>query len=249
MILPTTSHLMNFVTIGPWEFNGFDVVVLIILTISMLYAASRGLLREVISIAALLVAATITLFVWGQFRFAAQDFISPPWLADGALVLGVFAIAYLIMVMIMSKVGKSIAGRESGFIDRVLGAVFGIARGLIIAALGVMLLTASNRASAEAQEYKALLESQGIYDQVLEQMPKSMREQMESEPKPVPDMLENSVFYPMLDKIGAAIRALPFAKMKSYADRIKDGDLDGLSEDILNKAEEAAESVGEKVEP
>ncbi len=228
-----TAQLMQLVTIGPWELNGFDVVVLIILLISMLYAASRGLLREVISIGALLVAAVLTLFLWGQFRFAAQDFISPPWLADGALLVGTFFITYLIMVMIMSKIGKAIAGKESGFIDRILGAGFGIARGLIIAALGVMLLTAGNRASTEAQDYKKTLIEQGIYNEVLNKMPKSMREQMESDPKPVPDMLADSTFYPLLDRIGAGLRALPFAKVKTYAERIKDGDIDGLSEDLL----------------
>ena len=228
-----TAKISQLVSIGPWDFNGFDVVVLIILLVSMLYAASRGFLREVISIAALLVAAIITLFVWGRFRFAAQDFISPSWLADGALLVGVFFVAYLIMVLIMSKVGKSIAGKESGLIDRLLGAGFGIARGLIIAALGVLVLTAGNRAAAEAQSYKKGLIEQGIYDEVLQKMPKSMREQMESDPKPLPDMLANSTFYPLLERIGAGLRALPFAKVKTYAERIKDGDIDGLSEEIL----------------
>ena len=228
-----TAQTLHFISIGPWDFNGFDVVVLIILLISMLYAASRGFLREVISIAALLVATIVTLFVWGQYRFAAQDLISPAWLADGALLIGVFFIAYLIMVMIMSKIGKSIAGRESGLIDRLLGAGFGIARGLIIAALGVLVLTAGNRATAEAQNYKKSLIEQGIYNEVLSKMPKSMRDQMESDPKPVPDMLLNSTFYPLLNKIGAGLRALPFAKVKTYAERIKDGDIDGITEDIL----------------
>lgn len=232
-----TAQSLQLVSIGPWDFNGFDVVVLVILLISMLYAASRGLLREIISIAALLVAAIATLFVWGQFRFAAQDFISPPWLADGALLIGVFFIAYLVMVLIMSKIGKSIAGKEPGFIDRVLGAGFGIARGLIIAALGVLVLTASNRASAEAQEYKKTLLEQGIYNQVLENMPKSIRDQMEAEPKPLPDMLANSTLYPLLASIGNGLKALPFAKAKTYAERIKDGDLQGLSEDILESGQ------------
>jgi len=230
-----TAQLLQLVSIGPWELNGFDVVVLLILLISLLYAASRGLLREVISIGALLVAAIVTLFVWGRFRFAAQDFISPAWLADGALLVGVFFIVYLIMVLIMSKIGKTIAGKETGFFDRILGAAFGIARGLIIAALGVMVLTAGNRAAAEAQEYKQSLIRQGIYEQVLSKMPKSMRDQMESDPKPLPDMLANSTFYPLLDRIGAGLRALPFAKVKTYAERIKDGDIDGLTEDLMEQ--------------
>lgn len=203
----------------------------------MLYAASRGFLREVISIAALLVAAIVTLFVWGQYRFAAQDFISPAWLADGALLVGVFFVAYLIMVLIMSKIGKSIAGKESGLLDRLLGAGFGVARGLIIASLGVLVLTAGNRATAEAQNYKKSLIEQGIYNEVLSKMPKSMRDQMESDPKPIPDMLLNSTFYPLLNKIGAALRALPFAKVKTYAERIKDGDIDGITEDILESGQ------------
>lgn len=229
-----TARVANLVTIGSFDLNGFDVVVLIILLISLLYAASRGLVREVISILALLLAAIITLFVWGQYRFAMQDFISPAWLADVALLIGVGALSYLIMVLIFSKISKTIAGRESGFFDRALGAVFGIARGLIIASLFVLVLTAGNRAGNEARAYKEDLQRQGIYDQVAERMPKSMRDQMESKPKELPAMLTNSTFYPLLDKIGDGLRGLPFARMKSYADRIQDGDLEGLSEDILD---------------
>lgn len=228
-----TAQLFQLVTIGPWDLNGFDVVVLIVLLISMLYAASRGLLREVISIASLLFAAVVTLFAWGQFRFAAQEFISIPWLADGALLIGVFFITYLIMALIMSKIGKSIAGKESGFIDRILGAAFGIARGLIIASLGVIALTTGNRAAAEAQSYKKSLIEQGIYNEVLQKMPKVMRDQMEGDIKPLPEMLTDSTFYPLLDKIGNGLRALPFAKVKTYAERIKDGDIEGLTEDLL----------------
>lgn len=223
---------LNLVSIGPFDFNGFDVVVLIILIISMLYAASRGFLREAVSLLSLLVAAIVTLFVWGQFRFDVQGFVQPTWLADGILVFGVGAFSYLIMVMLMSKVGKTITGEKTGIIDRLLGAGFGVARGLVIAALGVMVLTAQHRASEEAQEFKDYIESSDIPPEVVAKMPKSMRDQMNAEPKPLPAMMEGSTFYPLLDRIGNAIRALPFAKMRSYADRIKDGEFEELIEEI-----------------
>ncbi len=226
---------LNLVSIGPFDFNGFDVVVLIVLLISMLYAASRGFVREVVSLFALLIAAIITLFIWGQFRFDMQGFIQPTWLADGVLVFGVGTLTYLLMVLLMSKIGKTITGKETGLLDRLLGAGFGVARGLIIAALGVMVLTAQHRASQEAQSYRAELEAKGIYDQVIQSMPQSMRDQMEADPKPLPAMFEDSTFYPLLDRIGDAIRALPFAKMRSYADRIKDGELQELLEEIDNE--------------
>ena len=41
-------------SIGPWDFSGFDIVVLIILLISLLMAAQRGLAREVTSLLGLL---------------------------------------------------------------------------------------------------------------------------------------------------------------------------------------------------
>ena len=233
--------LLQLVSIGPYDLNGFDVVVLLVLIISLLYAASRGLIREVVSLAALLVAATITLFVWGQFRFAAQDFISPAWLADWALVLGVGALSYLLMVVLLSGIGKSIAGKEVGFLDRIFGAAFGVARGLVICALAVMVMTSGTRASEEAKDYRESLEAQGIYDDVINQMPKSMRDQMEAEPKELPDLLAGSEFYPLLDRIGDGIRALPFTKMKSYADRIKEGDIEGLIDDVDGQNSETTE--------
>jgi hypothetical protein len=68
-------------------------------------------------------------------------------------------------------------------------------------------------------------------------MPKSIRDQMEAEPKPLPEMLANSTFYPLLASIGNGLKALPFAKAKTYAERIKDGDLQGLSDDIMESGQ------------
>jgi len=221
-------------SIGPWDFTGFDVVVLLVLLISLIMAAQRGLAREITSLLALLIASAIALFVFGRFRFAAQDFISPSWLADGALGLGTFALAYMLMVFLLSGIVKSLKGKEVGMIDRLFGAGFGVMRGLLVAALGVMLLTSQYRASQEAQEFKDYIsQNQGdIPPEILEKMPKSMKEQMEAEPAELPKMLQNSTFYPLLARIGDGIRALPFTKMRSYADRVKDGDIQSIVEEI-----------------
>jgi len=215
-------------SIGPWDFNGFDIVVLLILLISLLYAANRGLMRELTSILALFIAASVALFVYGQYRFAAQDLISPSWLADGALGLGAFSLAYMIMVFLLSGLVKKLKGKEIGFIDRLLGAGFGVARGLVVASLGVMLLTSQYRASQDAQEFKDYIsDNQGdIPPEVLEKMPRSMKQQMEAPEAKLPAMLQDSTFYPLLAKIGDGI------KMRSYADRIKDGDIESIVEEI-----------------
>ena len=221
-------------SIGPWDFTGFDVVVLVILLISLLMAAQRGLAREITSLMALLIASAIALFVFGRFRFAAQDFITPSWLADGALGLGTFALAYMLILFLLSGLVKSLKGKDVGLIDRLFGAGFGVMRGLLVAALGVMLLTSQYRASQDAQEFKDYIsKNQGeIPPEILDKMPKSMREQMEAPPAELPKLLQNSTFYPLLAKIGDGVRALPFTKMRSYADRVKDGDIQSIIEEI-----------------
>ena len=224
-------------SIGPWDFNGFDIVVLLILLISLLYAANRGLMRELTSILALFIAASAALFVYGRYRFAAQDFISPSWLADGALGIGAFSLAYMLMVFLLSGVVKKLKGKEIGFIDRMLGAGFGVGRGLIVAALGVMLLTSQYRASQDAQEFKDYIaqNQNDIPPEVLEKMPRSMKEQMDAPKAELPGMLQGSTFYPLLASIGDGIRALPFTRMKSYAERLKEGDLEGAANEIAEE--------------
>lgn len=221
-------------SIGPFTFNGFDVVVLLILLISLIIAIQRGFLREVLSLIGLLLASIITLFVWGKFRFAAQDFISPSWLADAALGVGTFVLVYIVGVFILSKIIGKLDAPSTKFFNRVFGAGFGIFRGLILASLIVMVLTAKYRSSQEAEEFRQYVEQEqsSLPSDFIEKMPESMRQQMESETVPLPEYLAESTFYPLLNKIGNGIRALPFAKMQSYADRIKAGDIEGIREEI-----------------
>lgn len=227
-------QVLGLISIGSFNFNGFDTAVLILLIISGLYAFARGFMREIISITALLFAAVVTLFVYGQFRFAARGLISPSELADGILVLGTGFLSYFIAAVIMAKIGKTIGGEKPGFIDRLLGAAFGIARGLLIASLFTIFWSADYRASQDANEFNDYIASnpQSFPPAVIAKMPKSMRDQLEAEPAQLPGLFVDSTFFPLLDSIGNVIRALPFADMRSYADRIKDGDLDGIAEEI-----------------
>ena len=205
--------------IGGIGLNGFDVVVLGVVIISTLMAAARGLARELISILALVIALIVALFVWGRFRFAAQDFIKPEWLADGALALGTFAVGYMIVIALMSGVKKSLLGKEVGLINRLLGAAFGAARGLVVMSLFVMVPTASYVAEREqiAERTDELERRTDIPDDI--------REELLDAQTQLPDWLESSATYPILERIGDAIRALPFADIKAAANDLKEGEI------------------------
>ena len=224
-------------SIGPWTFTGFDIVVLLVILISLMMAAGRGLFRELISIAALAVAAIVALFLYGRFRFEARDLISPNWLADGALGLGSFAIIYMIMVFMFSGIVKNLRGKDVGFLDRLLGAGFGVARGLLICALAAMVFTASYREAKAAQEFRDEINSGGteITEEMLEKAPQSIRDAFSDREPELPKVFQNSTFYPLLEKIGDGIRALPFSRMETFADRLRRGEDLGKIADELNK--------------
>ena len=220
-------------SIGPYIFTGFDVVVLLVCLVSLLMAASRGLARELVSVLALIIASAIALFIFGRFRFAAQDFIQPNWLADGALGFGAFSLSFLLVVFLLSGVVKSLKGKDIGFIDRLLGAGFGVARGLLVASLFVMVTTASYRDAEEKKIFQETLTAE--QRAAFENAPDSIKEMLEPKEVELPFFLKDSTFYPLLNKIGDGIRLLPFARIKSLADRLKDGDIPDINELKLNE--------------
>lgn len=122
-------------------FGGFDVVVFIILGFSAILAFSRGFSRELISLISLLIGVAGALFLFGRYQINVQNFIKPAWLADGVLLLGVFGVFYLLSSFLMRGWAKSIRGQKPPFLDRLLGLVFGLARGTILASLLVLVVS------------------------------------------------------------------------------------------------------------
>jgi len=131
--------------IGGVAFGGFDIVVLLILGISGIMAFARGFMREIVSIIALIVGLLAALFFFGRFQGKAIEIIQPTWLANGALGIGAFFIAYMLVTFVLRGGTKKLQGREPGFVDKLLGFGFGCARGLLIASLFVVIFRAASK--------------------------------------------------------------------------------------------------------
>ncbi|MGB0906928.1 MAG: CvpA family protein [Maricaulaceae bacterium] len=212
--------------IGSWSFTGFDIAVLLVIFVSLVMAANRGFFRELISISALVVAALIALFAYGRFRFSLRDIISPDRLSDAILALGTFAIVYMLCVLLFSGTIRSLRGKNVGIKDRFIGALFGIARGLLACALVTMVISSSYQDKKTAYEFKEKLEAQGtiISEDLLKSAPKSLKDAFKQGEPELPKILQGSLFYPLLDRIGDGIRALPITNMENFADKLKSGE-------------------------
>lgn len=119
----------------------FDIVVLVVVGLSALYALSRGFVTELLSLLAWVGALIVLRFGFAPVSGYMRGFIDSGAIADiGTLILlmvGSFALFRLAARWIGSEVRESLVGP----LDRAAGVAFGVARGFIIVALGFMALT------------------------------------------------------------------------------------------------------------
>jgi membrane protein required for colicin V production len=113
-----------------------DAMVLAILLISGLLAMVRGLMREILSIAAWITAALAAVLAANSKMVPwAQDFLKNDIAAKLAVALGVFTITLIVVSMITTRLSDMVLDSKIGALDRTLGFLFGIARGLLIASI------------------------------------------------------------------------------------------------------------------
>ncbi len=117
----------------------FDVLVLGLLAISGFVGFARGAVREVFALVALVVAAGLAIFGLPVFGPIFRDLIRPGWLGTAAALVVVFAIAFIALRLIGAGVARQVQSTQMlGFLDRSLGLLIGLGRGLIV--LGALYL-------------------------------------------------------------------------------------------------------------
>lgn len=112
--------------------TGFDFVVLAILLASMVVSMMRGLVREVLSLLAF-AAAFVSAVWWGPWGYEAlTPYIETGLLRMAVAYLGIFIGVLLIVGTINLALSTLIRSTGLAPADRGLGAMFGLARGLLI---------------------------------------------------------------------------------------------------------------------
>jgi len=109
-----------------------DLLLLGVMLISGLLAMIRGFMREILSITAWAAAAVVTLLAYPRLLPLAKANISSDLVATGAVIGGVFLVTLLIASIVTVRVSDMILDSRIGALDRTLGFLFGLGRGLII---------------------------------------------------------------------------------------------------------------------
>lgn len=121
-------------------FTALDVIVFVIVLLSGILAMLRGFTREVLSILSWVVALGAAAFAYlnADLRGQAHELIQPDWLADAVLVGATFIIVLIVISFITVRLTDFILDSRVGAIDRTLGLLFGVARGLVLVAVAYL---------------------------------------------------------------------------------------------------------------
>src|ERR1043166_8303945 len=109
-----------------------DFILLGVMLVSALLAMIRGFMREILSIAAWVIAAIATLYAYFKFMGAAENYFGNRFVAMGVVIGGTFLGTLLIVSVITVRFSDMVLDSRVGALDRTLGFLFGLARGLLL---------------------------------------------------------------------------------------------------------------------
>src|SRR3954449_2874338 len=109
-----------------------DIILIGVMLISALLAMIRGFMREVLSIAAWVIAAGVTLYSYAKLLPFAKTYFNNDIVAAAVVVGGTFLGTLLIVSIITVRFSDMVLDSRIGALDRTLGFLFGLARGLVI---------------------------------------------------------------------------------------------------------------------
>ena len=120
--------------------TGFDAAVIGILLISALMGLSRGITKEVLSIASWVGAALGTYKLHPILSPYARAYINPQIAADIAVAVGTFVLLLILFSLVFGAISNRVKSSVLGPVDRSLGVLFGLGRGGLVVCLAYLVM-------------------------------------------------------------------------------------------------------------
>lgn len=122
--------------------NLFDIIVGLVIVLSALLSFFRGFVREMLSLSSWLGATILTLYMFPHVTRLLKPYITNPTLASGFGAILTFLLALILISMLTSLLLKFLkTGADVGLLDHGMGLIFGLARGVLIVAIGYFIFS------------------------------------------------------------------------------------------------------------
>lgn len=120
--------------------NWFDYAIIGVLALSGVLAMARGFVKELLSLAGWIIAAIVTFTALPYAREPVRNLVKSQTIADIGSGIVIFLVVLVICGFITSWLTRRMPGGTFGFLDGLLGLVFGLARGALLVSLAYLLL-------------------------------------------------------------------------------------------------------------
>ncbi|MBO6503735.1 MAG: CvpA family protein [Kordiimonadaceae bacterium] len=112
--------------------TAFDIAVLLVVGVSVVMAFSKGFATVALSLLAWVATILAVVFAGELITPYLRPYVEPEWLADTLTYAGLFIGGLFILKWLASLIGGAIKNSPVGFLDRSLGALFGLLRGMVL---------------------------------------------------------------------------------------------------------------------
>jgi membrane protein required for colicin V production len=197
-----------------------DVILIGVMLISALLAMIRGFMREILSIASWAIAALVTLYSYAKLLPFAKTYFNNDLVATGVVVAGTFLLTLLIVSVITVRFSDMVLDSRIGALDRTLGFLFGLARGLIIVVVAFLFFAwlVPDRSQPEwVRGAKSRVVLQGTGDWLMSMLPEDLDKTIfKVMKKPKPEEGEPSADEPPPPGQRSSLDAPPAGEAASY---------------------------------
>jgi len=127
---------------GGGAYTSFDIVFALIILISTFAAFRKGLIRALLSIGGLIVGIVVASWNYQAIANRIGQLVTNRVAAEVIAFLLLFTLVVAAVTWVASLLQKTINAVGLGFVDNILGAVFGFFRGVLLGALALMAFAA-----------------------------------------------------------------------------------------------------------
>jgi membrane protein required for colicin V production len=120
--------------------NALDLAIIAVIALSAVFAFARGFVREALSIAAWVGAAAITLYGFNYVYGVIIRFVTTPLLAQLIAGAALFLVSLIVLTILTGYAARFVQSSALSPIDRALGLIFGLARGIALVSLAYLVL-------------------------------------------------------------------------------------------------------------
>ncbi|MDQ2993991.1 MAG: CvpA family protein [Pseudomonadota bacterium] len=139
---------MSFIT----HLNVTDFIIMGVILLSLLISLARGFVREALSLATWIIAAYIAFRYSGVVSDMLTGIVSSHSARSVIAIIGLFMVMLILGGIVNYFISSMISGSLLLGFDRILGSFFGLARGLLV--VGLFILLIGQTAMVKAQWWK-----------------------------------------------------------------------------------------------